>query len=327
MQHHGIDPKSSLISAQTIRPYIPNNATIIVGLSGGPDSVCLLHLLVQLKTDLNLNIIAAHLDHQWRPESSKDALWCTQLCQTLSIPIVVQTAPQMAYQPKYNGSKEDLGRKLRRYFFETLATQYQAHAIALAHHQDDQIETFFIRLLRGSSIAGLAGMKQQDGLYLRPLLSLSKQDILNYLTHHQLSFVVDASNQNSIFLRNRIRNNLLPTLETVDGRWAQTIPNCIKQLQQTDDFLQIHTQSVLANITASSNPDIINTQKFLMLHPMVQHRILLSLMIKEQILFTPSTALFDEIIRFLKSTKNHQHTIYSKYQVIKKQGYFYFTHL
>lgn len=324
MQSHGTD---SLISAETIRPHIPKNSTIIVGLSGGPDSVCLLHLLAQLKTTLNLTIIAAHLDHGWRAESIQDALWCQKLCQNLNIPIVIATADSFTYQPKYNGSKEDIGRKLRRYFFKTLASQYQAQAIALAHHQDDQIETFFIRLLRGSSVTGLAGMKQHDGMYLRPLLSLSKLSILSYLAHHQLSFVIDASNESSSFLRNRIRHNLLPTLDLVDNRWSKTIPNSIQQLQQTNDFLDAHSHTVLESISTPTSPKTINIDKFLQLHQVIQHRILLNLMIEQQIPFTASSSLFAEIIRFLQASKHHQHTIYAKYQINKKHGQFYFVTL
>lgn len=324
MPHHGTD---RLISADTIRPYIPENSTIIVGLSGGPDSVCLLHLLAQLKKTMNLNIIAAHLDHGWRPESGTDATWCQKLCQTLNIPIILQTASSMSYQPKHNGSKEDAGRKLRRYFFESLVTQHHAQVIALAHHQDDQIETFFIRLLRGSSIAGLTGMKQQDGLYLRPLLSLSKSDILNYLDHHQLSFLIDASNESNAFLRNRIRHDLLPTLSTVDARWSKTIPSCIEQLQQTNDFLESHTQAMLESISTPTTPKTIDIQKFLMLHPAIQHRILLNLMISAKTPFIPSTALFVEIIRFLQSNKHQQHTILTKWLINKKNGLFYLSPL
>jgi len=324
MPHPGTN---RLISAEHIRPHIPKNSTIIVGLSGGPDSVCLLHLLTQLKQKLNLNIIAAHLDHGWRQESTSDAVWCQAWCKSINIPIVAQTASSLACQPKYNGSKEDLGRKLRRYFFESLATKYQAQTIALAHHQDDQIETFFIRLLRGSSIAGLTGMKQDDTLYVRPLLAFSKQEILNYLDHHKLSFLVDSSNESDIFLRNKIRNNLLPMLTTIDPRWKRTIPNCINQLQQANDFLESHTQMVLQSISTTTNPKTISIQQFLQQHQVIQHRILLNLLIEQRVPFTPSTALFAEIIRFLESTKHQQHAISNKLLIIKKQEHFYLSPL
>lgn len=324
MPHSGTN---RLISPQDIRPYISANSTLIVGLSGGPDSVCLLHLLAQLKDNLNLKIIAAHLDHGWRQESTSDAIWCQDWCNAMNIPIVVQTASSLAYEPKYNGSKEDLGRKLRRHFFESVAQKYQAQAIMLAHHLDDQIETFFIRLLRGSSTAGLTSMKQQDGLYLRPLLLFSKQEILHYLATHELSFLVDASNQSNAFLRNRIRNDLLPTLSTIDSRWPHTIPNCINQLQQTNDFVESQAQSVRTAIASPINHNMINIDAFLKQHIVIQHKIVLTLMIEQQIPFTPSTGLFSEIIRFLKSTKHSQHVFLQTYLIIKKQGYFYFSTL
>jgi tRNA(Ile)-lysidine synthase len=184
-----------MINAQTIKPYLTPNSTIIVGFSGGPDSVCLLTLLAQLQQELNLTIIAAHLDHQWRPESGQDAAWCKEFCQQLAnVLFIAQASSSLNISIKYNGSKEELGRKLRRNFFQQLAQKHNANHIALANHLDDQLETFFIRLIRGGSVTGLAGMQQQDGLYVRPLLHVSKQEILDFLQQHRIPFLTDATN-------------------------------------------------------------------------------------------------------------------------------------
>ena len=223
------NPKSSklIISSDQIIPLLTPNTTIIVGFSGGPDSVCLLHLLSLLQEKMNLKLIAAHLDHSWRKESQDDALWCQQFCQKLGIEYASTTSTKLNFEPKYNGSKEDLGRKLRRHFFEYLAAKYNAQTIALAHHADDQIETFFIRLLRGSSIPGLSGMSMQDGLYFRPLLQFTKSDILMYLKKNKLNYLLDSTNSQKNFLSNRIRLDLLPILSTIDSRWQTTIPNTV----------------------------------------------------------------------------------------------------
>ena len=143
-----------------------NNTTVVVGLSGGPDSICLLHYLYKLKKQQNLHIIAAHLDHEWQ-ESSKIAVQtCSDICNALDITLVSKKLSELKFESKWNGSQEELGRKMRRFFFESVAQEYQASSIALAHHQQDQHETFFIRLLRGSSLTGLTGMKEKDGLYV-----------------------------------------------------------------------------------------------------------------------------------------------------------------
>ncbi len=315
---------SNLILAQDIISYFTPNSTIIIGLSGGPDSVCLLHLVSQIKSNLNLRIIAAHLDHGWRKDSQQDAVWCQDFCQKLGIEFISSKACDLDYTPKYNGSKEDLGRKLRRNFFESLADQYHAQAIALAHHGDDQIETFFIRLLRGSSISGIAGMRAQEGLYIRPLLNWYKSDILNYLKKENLTYLQDSTNMQQNFLRNRIRLNLLPMLGTIDARWQKTIPTCIKQLQQTDKFLNQYCQQLLQELSDPENFGHINIAKFFTLEEILQHRMILMLLVEHKVQFTPTTALFGEIIRFLKSNQSNQHNLNQKTALIKKNGYFYF---
>jgi tRNA(Ile)-lysidine synthase len=315
---------NSLISPQNISSYFQPNSTVIVGFSGGPDSVCLLHLICKLKSELNIRVIAAHLDHGWRKESALDATWCKNTAQELGIEFVSATGADLNYTPKYNGSKEEIGRKLRRHFFETLAHEYQAQAIALAHHADDQIETFFIRLLRGSSLSGISGMRAQDGLYIRPLLNWHKSDILNYLKKEDLSYLEDSTNFEQNFLRNRIRLNLLPMLGTIDARWQKTIPSCITQLQQTDNFLNKHCQKIITKIAHPNNQSSIHIQKFLEIDEILQHRIILMQLIKQKTQFTPTTALFHEILRFLMSQQSNKHTINQKTALVKKDGYFYF---
>jgi tRNA(Ile)-lysidine synthase len=314
---------SEIISPEQIISSIPSNSTILVGFSGGPDSVCLLHLLNSVKADLNLKIIAVHLDHGWRSESKQDALWCKFFCEKLGIQYISKTAQELNFQPKYNGSKEDLGRKLRRYFFEEIAHQYNAQAIALAHHQDDQIETFFIRLLRGSSVSGLSCMKKQDGIYLRPLLEYTKKDILQYLKRHKLDYVTDSTNQEKNFLRNRIRLDLMPTLSTIDSRWQTTIPNSIKQLQLADEFIHKQSLRIRSEIAHPDNFNNLNIEMFLEEDSIIQYKILLTLLIEQKATFTPSHAFFEEIIRFLRNNRSSSHKIFEKYEILKKHGFFY----
>lgn len=216
--------------------FLPNT-TVVVGLSGGPDSVCLLHWLVQQK-DLGLTLIAAHLDHEWRPNSHKDVLFCKELCQKLGITFITQKASELPHQPKYNGSQEEVGRKLRRAFFEQVAQDYNANTIALGHHTGDQQETFFIRLMRGTTISGLGGMKEQDGKYVRPLLHVSKETIYAYLKKNNLSYLTDTTNNSEAFLRNRIRKHLIPALQHCDQRSHKQLVRIMHHLQETETFLQ-----------------------------------------------------------------------------------------
>lgn len=307
-----------MMSAATIQSYIKPGSTLIVGFSGGPDSVCLLTLLSQLQSQLNLTIIAAHLDHQWRQESAMDAQWCQQFCaQLTNITYIVKKAEELNISIKKNGSQEEIGRILRRAFFKQLAQQYQAKYIVLAHHNDDQLETFFIRLLRGSSLTGLAGIKQFDGLFLRPLLHVSKNEILKFLNDNNITYLTDASNLDQKFLRNKIRHQLIPQLTNIDQRFNKNLTACMDNLRKTDDFLETLTQETVATIRDKVNPDLFNLDHFLALHEILQYRILLHLCVAYKITVNPSSGFFHEIITFLRNSKHQQHQLGLHFAIIK----------
>ena len=222
---------------------IKNNQKILVALSGGPDSVCLLHQLHEIAHEYNLKLIAAHLNHEWRgKDSDADEAFCKALCENLKIPFFSKRLSQLSDLPAYNGSKENYARQARKIFLHEIATQESASAIVTAHHQDDHIETFFIRLIRGASLAGLAGIKAQQKLYIRPLLLRTKAEILEYLHEHNLAYTHDASNNSDDFLRNRIRTHLIPTINQIDNRSAKNILNFMNHAQQTEDYLEKITQ-------------------------------------------------------------------------------------
>jgi len=299
-------------------PY--TNTTIIVGLSGGPDSMCLLHYLCKLKKQKNITIIAAHLDHEWQ-ESSKFAVKkCEEICNSLQVTLISKKLSELKFEPKWNGSKEELGRKMRRYFFESVAQEYQATHIALAHHQQDQHETFFIRLLRSSSLSGLIGMKKQDGFYIRPLLDWTKQEILQYLQDYNLSYYIDPTNESDAYLRNRIRNHLIPTIKQIDDRFEKNLHSTMLQLSQSQDFIQ---QEVVKTMTAISTDKGVDINIFLNLHSILQQNILLQLFIQHKITCNPSQKLFKEIMRFLTKSSKDKHKLHETWMLQKNKNYFY----
>src|SRR5438132_9177816 len=142
---------------------IKSGNKIVIGLSGGPDSVFLLYFLASLQQKYNLSLIAAHLNHEWRKEADQEQQDCATLAQNLNIPFVTAKRSELSVPFKQNGSQEEYGRKMRRHFFEKVLHEHNADAIALAHHLQDQEETFFIRLIRGSSLTGLTAMKPKHG--------------------------------------------------------------------------------------------------------------------------------------------------------------------
>lgn len=301
---------------------IPKNCTIVVGFSGGPDSVYLLLTLKALEASHHLNLVAAHLDHEWRQESGKEAIWCQDFCKKQAINFTSTRASNISLHKSFNGSKEQHARDLRRSFFERIADQYENAYIALAHHKDDQLETFFIRLARGTSLQGLSGIKKQDGRYIRPLLNISKQEILQYLQIEDIPFLQDPSNKDTTFLRNRIRHHLTPILPSIDSRISQNIVKTMDHLTSVDNLLQQITQQTISNIALSESPLSLNTEQFLQLHPILQQRIMLQLLIQAGATFTPSTSLFAEMIRFLQTSSRKTHTMHQTYKVIKSKKSF-----
>lgn len=293
------------------------NSTIIIGLSGGPDSVFLLHYLLEISKENNLTVIAAHLNHGWRTESEQDTQFCKALCAQYNITFISKKISELDITIKCNGSKEEIGRRARRYLFESLALQHNAAAIAVAHHADDQMETFFIRLIRGASLAGLVGMKPKDGLYIRPLLQTKKEEILQYLHSEKINYQIDASNGSADYLRNRIRNTVIPALQLVDDRFEQNFQNTHAQLHDAEKFLQNYAAQKMTEITINNTLAI---DALLALDPIIRKRVLINWLIANKAPFSPSQGLLDEMVRFLESPGNSQHTFYEKWCIKKVDG-------
>lgn len=296
--------------------------TIIIGLSGGSDSVFLLHFLLQIKERYNLRLIAAHLDHQWRPESACDVLFCKEIAEQCGVKFITAHASEIQFSKKNSGSKEEEGRALRRAFFEHIAKQYNPIAVALAHHANDQQETFFIRLLRGAGLTGLTGIKPKDGIYIHPLLCCNKQEIIQTLEKNNITFLVDPTNQSDQFLRNRIRTHVIPTLRQCDTRFDESFTRMMHNLQEADDFLQQEIKTILNELSETKDHHVLlNYNKLLNVHPFLQKQLLLHWFIHKKVFFTPSSSFFEEVLRFLKNTKSKEHTFYQSWKIIKKKPY------
>jgi len=300
---------------------IPHNSKLIIGLSGGPDSVFLVHQLAQLQKELNLELIAAHLNHGWRQEATRDEQFCRDLAAHYNIPFIAAHASEFP-EIKENGSQEALGRNLRRAFFKKVSQEHGNAPVALAHHQDDQIETFFIRLIRGAGLQGLRGMKPHDGIYIRPLLNMTKAEILDYLHTHNIPYCIDHTNEHDTYLRNRIRKYAIPALRSCDERIETSLMRTMGHFAQLDDFVQ---QQVAATFTAltetRAGKSWLSLEKFFALHPFMQHQIVLHWLCSERVPFTPSQRLFEEIMRFLKQPGDGMHQIHQNWNLMKQDSY------
>lgn len=303
---------------------ITTTPTIILGLSGGPDSVFLFHVLLQLHNQGEINLIAAHLDHEWRQDSAEDALFCVNLCATHKIRLVNAKLSALDISIKSNGSKEEVGRKYRRFFFQQTLTQHQGHFIALAHHRDDQQETFFIKLFRGTSLSGLHGMNALDDTYLRPLLPVAKHEIISFLEVHQLRYKIDQTNDQDNFLRNRIRKCVIPALKTCDKRFDLSLQATMDHLKAEDLFLKNLAEQSFKNIFSYDEQHQQyrgDLKKFNILHPILQQRIMVHWLFLEKLPCTISSSFINEILRFLTSARGGKHQIGPSILLHKKQSY------
>jgi len=188
---------------------------VIAAVSGGPDSVALLQALVLLSPEYNLTLTVAHLNHGLRgAESDAEEQLVRRLSRERVIPCTVKRVNLGARQGKEKRSLEDMGREERYIFFSNLAKEIGATRIALGHQREDQAETVLMHLIRGSGLEGLKGITPvREGIYIRPLLELSRRDILEFLRARDLPFLEDSSNSEDQFLRNRIRHQLIPLLQ------------------------------------------------------------------------------------------------------------------
>jgi len=182
-------------------------------LSGGPDSVALLHLLWELRSKLKIEIGAIHIDHQIRPQASaKESKLCQQLCDKLHVELMVVTEniPELAKRKKKG--LEETARDFRYLVFKTVAAEEGLNKVAIGHNADDQAETVLFRIFRGTGTAGLAGIPPVRDNYIRPLIDCNRSEIEKYLKRHKLPFAIDSSNTDLRFKRNYIRHKLLPEI-------------------------------------------------------------------------------------------------------------------
>ncbi|WXR60637.1 tRNA lysidine(34) synthetase TilS [Peptostreptococcaceae bacterium AGR-M142] len=205
------------IIKQTIKRenLIDRNDKIIIALSGGPDSVALLHALNSLKEELEIKLYAAHLNHQIRGiEAQKDALYTMKICEELGITCFVSSKDAIKYSKEHKMSLEEGARKLRYDMFFELKEKLNANKIAIAHNKDDQSETFLMRVIRGSGLDGLKGIryKRDDGI-IRPLLDVDRKSIEKYCGEFELNPRIDKTNLENIYTRNKIRLDLIPYIE------------------------------------------------------------------------------------------------------------------
>jgi tRNA(Ile)-lysidine synthase len=231
---------------------LPHNAKVIVGLSGGMDSMVLLDLLVLLE----YRCIAAHCNFHLRgAESDRDADFVRKWCKNTDIPFTSIDFDTTGYAEDRKISIEMAARELRYEWFEILRKQYEADAIAVAHHRDDSVETVLLNLIRGTGIKGLSGISPRNGYVVRPLLTVSRSEIEDYIIERELPYVTDSTNDQDIYLRNYLRLNVIPKLEVVNLSVKESIIRTSKNISEAE---KIYSESIREYIDVVFINDKIN---------------------------------------------------------------------
>jgi len=200
---------------ETIRKYnmLKKGDKIILGVSGGPDSVCLLHLFNKYRRELGVSIYSAHLDHSFRgKESEEDARFVKALCEKWDVPFFVEKIDVPSYAKNLGLSPEDAARRVRYDFFERVKEQVQAQKVATGHNQNDHEETILMNILRGAGLDGLLGIDPACGVYIRPLIEIPRDEIEKYLAQEGIPFRIDATNLTTDYFRNSLRLELIPII-------------------------------------------------------------------------------------------------------------------
>jgi len=246
-----VDNESSI--ADAIKQNMPfGGGTILVAVSGGVDSIVLLTALKSLAVECCLDLQVAHLDHQLRQASGDDARFVADVSRRLNLPFHLRSVDVAALAKQQKISVEMAGREARRSFLLEVADQVGALLIALAHHRDDQAETFLLRLVRGSGQGGLVCMRERKGLWWRPLLRVGRDQIMAYAKKNELAWVEDLSNAESIYTRNLIRLLVVPRLREVNPQASVRIAETARQLQTDEDFWKQHVDAQMEDVLISS---------------------------------------------------------------------------
>ena len=210
---------------------------ILCAVSGGRDSMCLLHYLHHLGKTADFTVAAAHLNHLMRPTAERDVNFVKSFCAENNIPFYTEAAPIYDRAEEWHITVEEAGRRARYDFLSRTAAAVGAEKIATAHHRNDQVETVLLNLLRGTGPEGLSGIPPVRGKYIRPLLHTTREEIETYLAENGVAHIEDETNQSRDFARNSLRLDIWPQLEKLHGGAGENIARCADIVRKENDYL------------------------------------------------------------------------------------------
>ena len=275
-----------------------NDKYIVIGVSAGPDSMALLHMI---HTNCNKLIVCAHINHNVRKESNAEEKYLKEYCKNNSI--IFESYKITKYNEK---NFENEARKKRYAFYEKILKKYNSHTLLLAHHGDDLIETVLMKISRGSNLEGYAGIKTysqvKDYTIVRPLLSLTKEEIIKYNKDNKIKYYIDNTNNDITYTRNRIRKNILPLLKKENKNIHKSFLNYSNTLQEYYNYVEDVTKEKINKLKDNNTIDL---DKFNKEHPFIQKSIIFYLL--SEIYNNEANIIknkhIDDIINLIKNKK------------------------
>lgn len=254
---------------------IQRGDAVLVGVSGGPDSMALLAALCALRAELGCTVLAAHLQHGLRPEAEAEQELVRRRCAEYGVPLYCRSQDVRALAADNGWSLEEAGRNARYAFFRELKAETGAAVIATAHHRDDRAESVLLHLLRGSGIRGLRGILPVNGDLIRPLLCVSRADIMAYAAQEHLTYCTDESNYDVEYTRNRIRHQLLPLLREDYNPAIDDALNRLAEVAAEDEALleELSRAALAAVASAREGQTVVDRTALLALAPALQRRV------------------------------------------------------
>lgn len=225
---------------------LQQNDRVILGISGGADSVCLLFVLLELRKEYNLELVGVHVNHNFRGEEAlRDQRYVEEICKKYEVPLTIVSVDVSQRAKIEKLSFEEAGRNVRREAFEQEAKKVAGSKIATAHHQNDNAETFLINLVRGTGIRGLKGIAPVRGQWIRPLLGVSRTEVEAYLLDKGVEYCIDSTNLEDDYTRNLVRNQVIPILEnSMNVQAIAHMNSAIEELAKIDAYLEMQLDSM-----------------------------------------------------------------------------------
>ena len=269
--------KDNIIS----KGMITSGDKVLVALSGGADSVCLLYLMKKLGDDIGISVSALHVNHMLRgAESDADEKFCKKLCSSLDIALTCHIEDVKKYSIDNKMTLEEAGRIVR---YKVLS-EIDADRIAIAHNMDDNAETFLMNLMRGTGLNGLKGIPETSGRLIRPLMIFRKHEIVDYCNREGLDFRTDSSNTDTDFFRNAVRHRLIPVMNELSGKEVVGLIDRTAGLVMADsDFIDEQAMLAFEQCTEEEgNSVVLDNEMFSRLHPTIAARVVRKAFFKKE---------------------------------------------